>query len=242
MMCDHCLAPDTSSGAGIGCDNMTILIVAILNGRTKEEWYTWVTDRVKRSYGYDTPSTLPQLYSPSRLNAFRARKEAMEARARQKEQQEQQEKQEKHDDGIEGFLAGSGLSGFAKSLSTTGGISSTTGIMSDSGTLMFGTDDSDDDDDEDSGDEEIPSRSFFSDTLGLGRPQSPDPTKNLKAKLDEFENDIRKEDDDGDSQVVDAGDPKSDKEPSNVSQPQLRGEAPLSSKTLPNGDARAPVE
>ncbi|KDR82785.1 hypothetical protein GALMADRAFT_34079, partial [Galerina marginata CBS 339.88] len=51
MIFEHCLAPDTTSGAGIGCDNMTILIVAITHGRTKEEWYQWVTERVKTGYG-----------------------------------------------------------------------------------------------------------------------------------------------------------------------------------------------
>src|SRR6266540_425754 len=83
MMCDHCLAPDTTSGAGIGCDNMTVLVVAITHGRTKEEWYEWVKERVKTEYGYKTPSTFPQLYAQSRLLSFRARREAQEARERQ---------------------------------------------------------------------------------------------------------------------------------------------------------------
>lgn len=33
---DNCLAQDAS--AGIGCDNMTVVIVAILAGKTLEEW------------------------------------------------------------------------------------------------------------------------------------------------------------------------------------------------------------
>ena len=45
MICDHCLEPDTDAG-GIGCDNMTVLIVAITHRRSKEEWYAWITDRV----------------------------------------------------------------------------------------------------------------------------------------------------------------------------------------------------
>jgi len=77
MICDHCLAPDvTESGPGIGYDNMTVLIVAITHGRSKEEWYAWITDRVRNNYGYETPSTLPQLYAHSRLMAFRANREA----------------------------------------------------------------------------------------------------------------------------------------------------------------------
>lgn len=40
-----CLAPDSELG-GIGCDNMTVVIVALLNGRTVEEWQEWVKKRV----------------------------------------------------------------------------------------------------------------------------------------------------------------------------------------------------
>jgi len=57
---------------------MTILIVAILNGRTKEEWYSWIADRVQRNYGYWKPSSLPWLYDASRLVNFNIR----EARAK----------------------------------------------------------------------------------------------------------------------------------------------------------------
>jgi protein phosphatase PTC2/3 len=92
MICNHCLAPDmdcappcsdlscshSPCGVGHGCDNMTLLIVAILNGRTKEEWYSWITDRVQRNYGYWTPSSLPWLYDDSRLMNFKFR----EARAK----------------------------------------------------------------------------------------------------------------------------------------------------------------
>ncbi|SAM02339.1 hypothetical protein [Absidia glauca] len=45
---DHCLASD-SEGTGIGCDNMSIIIVGILNRRNKEEWYEWMASRVPRS-------------------------------------------------------------------------------------------------------------------------------------------------------------------------------------------------
>jgi protein phosphatase PTC2/3 len=83
MLFDHCLAPDTTSGDGIGCDNMTILIVAITHGRTKKQWYKWVKERVKTKDGYQTPSTIPQLYSQRRLLSYRAQKEAREARERE---------------------------------------------------------------------------------------------------------------------------------------------------------------
>ena len=38
IVMDKCLAPDSDIGAGIGCDNMAMMVVAILGGRTKEEW------------------------------------------------------------------------------------------------------------------------------------------------------------------------------------------------------------
>jgi protein phosphatase 2C family protein 2/3 len=84
MICDHCMAPDTSCGLGMGTDNMTVLIVAILGCRTKEEWYSWITDRVKQNYGHATPTTLPQLYSKNRITSFKAR-QAIEEQARKKE-------------------------------------------------------------------------------------------------------------------------------------------------------------
>ncbi|KAG8730824.1 Protein phosphatase 2C 2 [Ceratobasidium sp. 414] len=73
MVMDRCLAPDSDIGAGVGCDNMTMMVVALLHGRTKEEWYDWVADRVQRKWGYDTPEELPQLYSEARIAAARNR-------------------------------------------------------------------------------------------------------------------------------------------------------------------------
>ena len=69
MICDHCLSPFDQ---GTGCDNMTIVIVAITHGRSKKEWYEWIANRVKENYGYKTPSAPPELYPQSRLTKFRA--------------------------------------------------------------------------------------------------------------------------------------------------------------------------
>lgn len=41
---DICLAPN-SYGSGIGCDNMSVIVVALLNGKTLEEWYQHVIDK-----------------------------------------------------------------------------------------------------------------------------------------------------------------------------------------------------
>lgn len=58
---DRCLAPDAEVG-GIGCDNMTLLIVALLGNRTKEQWYEWVKSRVENKVGYDTPESVAPVF------------------------------------------------------------------------------------------------------------------------------------------------------------------------------------
>ncbi|TFK52534.1 PP2C-domain-containing protein [Heliocybe sulcata] len=63
FICDHCLAPNTTEGTGVGCDNMTLLIVAILHGKTKEQWYEWIKDRVDQNYGFETPKEVSPLYA-----------------------------------------------------------------------------------------------------------------------------------------------------------------------------------
>ena len=80
IICDHCLVPDTTSGAGIGCDNMTMMVIALLHGRTPAEWYTWVAERTKAGVGRKVPGELPTLYSMTRIMNYRARKAAQEER------------------------------------------------------------------------------------------------------------------------------------------------------------------
>lgn len=53
---------------------------------------------------------------------------------------------------------------------------------------MFGSEESDDEEEEEDSDEEATGgRSVFSESLGLGQPENPDPTKNLREQLEEFE-------------------------------------------------------
>lgn len=212
MICDYCLAPDTTSGAGIGCDNMTILIVAITHGRSKEDWYAWIADRVKNNYGYDTPSTLPPLYAQSRLMAFRASREVYDKHQRALEEKYGPQRNASSSSAqsavsfmqarsqIDTSALGSESDDELPELKVkvmkwgpNGPISYQPGgdIVNHSGQLMFVTDENDDDDDdleEDNG-----GRSFFSETLGLGRAESPDLTRNLKAQLTEYEKEILEE-------------------------------------------------
>jgi hypothetical protein len=95
MICDHCMAPDTSQGLYTGTDNMTFIVAAILGGRTKEEWYSWITDRVKGKYGYETPAAPPQLYQENRLRNFKIRDEMRKERAAREAMERQAAKVEK---------------------------------------------------------------------------------------------------------------------------------------------------
>ncbi|KAK9763893.1 Protein phosphatase 2C 2 [Basidiobolus ranarum] len=49
-MMDHCLASDSELG-GVGCDNMTVMIVGILHDNTEEQWYQSIRERVQKEKG-----------------------------------------------------------------------------------------------------------------------------------------------------------------------------------------------
>ncbi|KAI4197009.1 MAG: hypothetical protein LQ350_006196 [Teloschistes chrysophthalmus] len=67
-MMDNCLAPGSETG-GVGCDNMTMIIVALLRGKTKDEWYHQIAERVKNG---DGPCAPPE-FAESRAPGQRAR-------------------------------------------------------------------------------------------------------------------------------------------------------------------------
>ncbi|KAG6850745.1 hypothetical protein H0H93_009368 [Arthromyces matolae] len=226
-ICEHCLAPDTTSGAGIGCDNMTMMIVAILHGRTKEGWYQWITDRVNNDYGYPTPASAPQIYAQSRLMSFRARREA----------QERNRQQQTSDDDIPAFLG----SPFARVFAANGGMSFLQGggITNDAGSLMFAG--NDDDDEIESDDDASTGRSFFSETVGLGRsssPEPPNPTSRLMAALKDYERDINDEEIGDDDFDIKMDENIAIQTPDGtIHHHSLQGEAPPSPPPQANGDA-----
>jgi len=245
-ICEHCLAPDTSSGTGIGCDNMTILIVAILNGKSKQEWYDWIGNRVKTGHGFSTPSTIPQIYSTARLMGYKARREAQEERERLRSQRNEEFSTPP------ALFGAAAFSGFARVLGSTGGISfsQSTGIVADSGArLMFA------DDDDDSGDdmEADPGRSFFGETFSFGRPV--DPAASLRDRLAAYEKDMKDGPDDGlgGSRLVEIDDEDIDgpfsqingdgsgPPPDSPSYPEEPSEVPPVSQLKLNGDV-APVQ
>lgn len=62
-MMDNCLASNSETG-GVGCDNMTMIIIGFLRGRSKEEWYEEISRRVASGDGPCAPpeygTQLPQ--------------------------------------------------------------------------------------------------------------------------------------------------------------------------------------
>jgi len=182
LICDHCLAPDTSSRLGIGCDNMTILIVALLHGRTKEEWCSWIKDRVENGIGYETPNSLPQLYSPNRIKSFRARQEAIEAHEKSLHQDDKSDP--------------ATVSGVARVLGKPGTISFVTSSpLFD--LSMFTREDREDREDSDEEDQKEetpggPDEEEHKEEMPGGHLSfdgDDDPTKKLKDQIDEFERD-----------------------------------------------------
>ncbi|KAL2148382.1 hypothetical protein VTH82DRAFT_2302 [Thermothelomyces myriococcoides] len=62
-MMDNCLASNSETG-GVGCDNMTMIIVGFLNGRTKEEWYEEIARRVANGDGPCAPPEYAEFRGP----------------------------------------------------------------------------------------------------------------------------------------------------------------------------------
>ena len=224
---------------------MTMLVVALLNGKSKEEWTTWVTDRVKDGVGHATPDALPQLYSQSRLMAFKAKRAAEEAREKDRQTR-------LGGAGGAGGFGSPGFGGITRILGSTGGISFHPGgnILADSGALMFGDDDTESDDSDDMDGPE--SQSFFSHTFGFRRNYNSTPNDSANKSLKEQLEGLEKPQDgkngesstnprpngrgeSGDDIEVDADEDSLASEP--PTSPQHKSETPPPPKPLPNGDA-----
>jgi protein phosphatase 2C family protein 2/3 len=51
---DNCLASNSETG-GVGCDNMTMIVIGLLRGKTKEQWYHEIGKRVANGDGPCAP-------------------------------------------------------------------------------------------------------------------------------------------------------------------------------------------
>ncbi|KAK5127545.1 Protein phosphatase 2C 2 [Meristemomyces frigidus] len=68
-MMDNCLASNSETG-GVGCDNMTMVVVALLRGKSKEEWYNMVAERVANGDGPCAPPEYAEFRGPGRHHRF----------------------------------------------------------------------------------------------------------------------------------------------------------------------------
>jgi len=63
-MMDNCLASNSDTG-GVGCDNMTITIIGLLHGKTKEQWYEDIAKRVANGEGPCAPPEYGKSENPA---------------------------------------------------------------------------------------------------------------------------------------------------------------------------------
>ncbi|EGP82873.1 unnamed protein product [Zymoseptoria tritici ST99CH_1A5] len=68
-MMDNCLASNSETG-GVGCDNMTMVVVALLNGKSKEEWYKMIGERVANGDGPCAPPEYAEFRGPGMHHRF----------------------------------------------------------------------------------------------------------------------------------------------------------------------------
>ncbi|KAL7939859.1 putative serine/threonine phosphatase 2C ptc2 [Trichoderma chlorosporum] len=62
-MMDNCLASNSETG-GVGCDNMTMVIIGFLHGKTKEQWYEEIAKRVANGDGPCAPPEYAEFRGP----------------------------------------------------------------------------------------------------------------------------------------------------------------------------------
>jgi len=72
-MMDNCLASNSETG-GVGCDNMTMAVVALLRGQSKEQWYKKIADRVANGDGPCAPPEYGKFTAASSTSSERAGK------------------------------------------------------------------------------------------------------------------------------------------------------------------------
>lgn len=183
-----CCAPDADTGAGIGCDNMTMIVVALLNGRTLDQWYDWVADRVEQKVGYETPEDLPQVFSESRILAAQQRAQYRNNSAF----------------GPAGSINLRGPAGFGALARVLGGgisFNPTSRTTNDPNVLSFAHDDDDDDYEDDDDDDETGDTGegglFGVNRLKVGNADGKDKTNALRNQLEELDSEMYHDHPDG---------------------------------------------
>ncbi|RDI82335.1 hypothetical protein Vi05172_g7620 [Venturia inaequalis] len=67
---DNCLASNSDTG-GVGCDNMTVTVVALLQGKDKDAWFKSVSDRVANGDGPCAPPEYAEFRGPGNHHGHR---------------------------------------------------------------------------------------------------------------------------------------------------------------------------
>ncbi|KAK8045131.1 hypothetical protein PG993_005155 [Apiospora rasikravindrae] len=62
-MMDNCLASNSETG-GVGCDNMTMMVIGFLRGKNKDTWYEEVSGRVAKGDGPCAPPEYAEFRGP----------------------------------------------------------------------------------------------------------------------------------------------------------------------------------
>jgi protein phosphatase PTC2/3 len=68
-MMNNCLSSNSETG-GVGCDNMTMVVVGLLNGKSKKEWYELIGKRVADGDGPCAPPEYGKFCSSPRDQVF----------------------------------------------------------------------------------------------------------------------------------------------------------------------------
>ncbi|KAG7712857.1 hypothetical protein KL950_000728 [Ogataea haglerorum] len=153
-MMDTCLAP-SSGGSGIGCDNMSVCIVALMQGQTLEEWYAKIGDRVEDVDRLMSPDDLSMdLYKVNIESKFQHARDDEQPRGGSLGMRNRDEGEE--EGGLEGEFSGSPMLIqqllAASNISTNNNIiyldSSTSSILQSLG-VMGGEGEADDNEDKD---------------------------------------------------------------------------------------------
>ena len=63
-MMERCLASDSEVG-GVGCDNMTVILIAYVDGKSKENWYDVIQKRVEAANKAHTDAQAEAENAPS---------------------------------------------------------------------------------------------------------------------------------------------------------------------------------
>ncbi|KAL9100108.1 MAG: hypothetical protein Q9163_004483 [Psora crenata] len=68
-MMDNCLSSNSETG-GVGCDNMTMIVIGLLRGKAKDEWYKEIAERVAKGDGPCAPPEYAELRGPGVRHQF----------------------------------------------------------------------------------------------------------------------------------------------------------------------------